>query len=1534
MSDSASTSAQSATELRAACPVVAIGASAGGLEAFKSFFASVPADCGLAFVLVQHLSPDHPSIISELLAAATAMPITSVTEPRKIEPNHVYVIAPNTLLTIRHSVLRPETPREPGGHRAPIDLFFRSVAEDQGENAVGILLSGAGSDGAVGMQVIKRYGGLTLVQSPETSRYDSMPRTAIASGVVDHVLPVEEMAARLLDFFSYRAESVRTLGVEGIYADIVGSLPNICTLLTRSLGHDFSRYKQSTMVRRIQRRMQMQRLAPAAAYLHLLEKDPKEIEQLFKDLLISVTEFFRDREAFDSLARRVIPKLFTPGSATGTIRVWVSGCATGQEAYSIAILLQEYMARNHVEMPVKIFATDIDDEALDAARLGIYGEETAEQVSSERLARYFQPHDSGYQIHKQIREMCIFSAHNVITDPPFSRMDLVCCRNVLIYFDTSLQQRVIPLFHYALKSGGYLFLGSAESLGTHADSFGAIDQRMRIFQAKPSVATRAVRLPRVDGTRSNRIVSDSSIKLRLARERDAKELHERAVLDWYAPPSVLIDANGEVLHFVRRTSRYLEPPVGSPSFNLFDIVRDTLRTPLRAALSEARASGSEAIREHLEVEAQQEVQRLSLLVRPLKDAENPVERFIVIFREEGPPRARDASTPSPARQEVADHEAVQHLERELRNTKESLQGAIEELENSNEELKSSNEELISINEEYQSANESLQTSKEELQSLNEELETVNVELSKKVEELDRANADLQNLFASTPIATLFLDQQLRIKRFTPTATEWFNLIDTDLGRSLLDITAKFDLQPLLAQIERVNRGETPATVEIQKADGGRWFLGRVNRYHANDGSYDGVILHFLNVTDLKTTEAALRSSLEENQQLHEIGVAFASDLNLDSLLQKITDVATTVTRAAFGAFFYNALNEHGESYMLYTISGVPREAFEKFPMPRNTAVFEPTFRGTGPLRSDDITKDPRYGKNAPHHGMPTGHLPVVSYLAVPVVSSRGEVIGGLFFGHEKPGIFDAHAEQLAVGIAGQAAVALDNARMVEGLRRSARALETSEKHFRELADSMPQIIWASRPDGYTDYYNRRWYEFTGFQEGQTGDESWMPILHPDDLQRTLDTWRESIRTGTLYEIRYRFHDRQTGRYRWQLARALPIRDDAGNIVRWFGTCTDIDDLVHAEDALREAAERKDDFLAMLGHELRNPLAPVKTGLDILDLPDTSNEDGVRLREMLRRQIRHLTRIVDDLLDVARISRGKVLLRKEPVDLGALVQTAIADYRVSIQSSGLSLHLEIPTDSVWIEGDSTRVCQVISNLLQNAAKFSDADGQVHVRLERHEGRARLTIRDTGMGMEPATIARLFQPFNQADNSLARSRGGLGLGLALVRGLVELHGGTVRAESPGLGHGSTVTVELPLTDLRPTGAHHTAGNGASCRRIVIIEDNADAAFTLAHLLRRRGHEVFTAAHGAEGIALVQTHRAEVLLCDIGLPGELDGYAVARAVRSVIPPLPILMIALTGYGREQDQQRANEAGFTYHLTKPIAFEELDSLLAEWKF
>jgi len=502
--------------------------------------------------------------------------------------------------------------------------------------------------------------------------------------------------------------------------------------------------------------------------------------------------------------------------------------------------------------------------------------------------------------------------------------------------------------------------------------------------------------------------------------------------------------------------------------------------------------------------------------------------------------------------------------------------------------------------------------------------------------------------------------------------------------------------------------------------------------------------------------------------------------------------------------------------------------------------------------------------------------------------------------------------------------------MVTALRSTARNLEDSEERWQQLANSMPQIVWAAKPDGHVDYYNDRWYEFTGFSRELTGDESWKPILHPDDVERTLRTWRESVRTGNDYYIESRFFDRRTSEYRWHMGRALAVRDENGTIIRWYGSCTDIDDYYRATEALKEASARKDEFLAMLGHELRNPLAPVQHGLSILELNDTAPELRRETREMIMRQIRHLTRLVDDLLDVSRITRGKILLQKEPLNFTELVRRTVQDNRLAIEGKGVRLQTAIPSKPVAVNGDATRLSQAVGNLLSNAAKFTDAGGIIRVELELRNEQVALIVEDSGIGMAETTLTHLFEPFSQADTSLARSQGGLGLGLAMVKGFAELHGGRAEAQSPGLGLGSKFTLELPVCK-EPVPDPKTAPpvllDGPY--RFVLVEDNRDAAITMAYLLRRRGHEVVTAYNGDEGLRAVRGGKADVLVCDIGLPGELDGYEVARNLAND-PMRPTLMIALSGYGQENDLRLAKEAGFDAHLTKPIEISELLAAIA----
>jgi PAS domain S-box-containing protein len=1119
--EEASNAAEEPCSPRSPCPVVGVGASAGGLDAFQALFSCMPADSGMAFVLVQHLDPRHETLMPELLARHTSMPVQLVTEDTTVRTDHIYVTPPDTTVTIDDCVLRVSRPERARGRRTPIDSFFRSLAEDQGDDAVAIVLSGTGADGALGLRTVREHGGLTLVQTPASARYDSMPRSAILTGMVDHVLPVEEIPGRLLDHLRHLTASRGGAAVEGLRQEVEEHLPQICSLLRRQSGHDFSRYKQSTLIRRVRRRMADLRADSAAVYLELLRGDSQEADRLFRDLLIGVTHFFRDAEAFEALEHKVIPHLFERKGFDEQVRVWVPGCSTGEEAYSIAILLRERAAALEEPPHVQIFATDIDAQALETARQAWYPESIAGQVSAERLERFFVRHGNLYQVSKEIREMCLFSAHNIIADPPFSRLDLVSCRNLLIYLEADLQKKLIPLYHYALRSGGFLFLGPSEGVAAWPDLFRAVDKRLRIFQAKDVILRPPVIFPLTERSRSS--------------------------------------ANSA------------RPPVEGIS-----------RPPQIRSQNPAFGGESGVVEEDGEEDGGSEIPAGAAgIIRGLKS--------------------------------------------ELRSTRGHLQATLEELE-------SSNEELLSINEELQSANEELQTSKEELQSVNEELEAINAELKKKVEVLKVAQR-----------------QQARLA----------------------------------------------AIVE---------------------SSHDAIIG--------KTLDGTVTS--------------------------------------------WNAGAERLYGYTAQEAVGRP-----------------------------------------------------ISFLAPP--DRLGEL-----------------------------------APIFERLRRG-------------------EVV--------------------------------LPF--------------ETVRV------------RKDGRRLDILLTISPVLDSAGQIVEASAIAHDITEQKRAEEALQAEARRKDEFLAMLGHELRNPLAPIRNSLHILALQGKTEAQSLRARETIDRQVTHLTRLVDDLLDISRISRGKISLRKERLDLAAAVRSTVDDYRLSISAAELDLGLELPDGSLWVSADPTRLSQVVGNVLHNAVKFTDRGGRISVvlREERREeaGQALVSVLDTGMGMDRETLERLFEPFNQADSGIDRSRGGLGLGLALVRRLVEMHGGTVQAHSKGVNMGTRIDIRLPLAEQREASTAAAGSAPVGPRRCLVIEDNLDAAESMGLLLELSGHAVEIAHDGQRGLEAARRFHPDVVLCDIGLPGGLDGYEVARQMRQDPALQGVRLIALTGYGQEDDQRRAREAGFDIHLTKPADPEKLERLLAD---
>lgn len=838
-------------------PVVGVGASAGGLEALQTFFSHMPADSGIAFVVVTHVRPQRQSLLPELLAHVTALRVVSGEDGTPVEAGTV-VVAKDSLLSIHQGVLRyagPESQPEASHH--PIDHFFRDLARDQGEHAIGVVLSGSGNDGMLGIKAIKAAGGMAMVQSPDSAKYAAMPSSAIGTGLVDYVLAPEALPGALLDYCGGPFLRLARPGEAPLLPE--DAMRVILLRLRSRTGHDFTCYKKSTVSRRIHRRMNVHRIEEPQAYLRYLQDNGAEFDQLLQDLLISVTSFFRDGEAFAALARRGIPRLLEDRGDGETLRVWVAGCATGEEAYSVAILLDEEIRRANRVQEVQMFATDLDARAIETARQGLYPGAISEDVSPERLRQYFTPEGEAYRIRKNIRDAIVFAVQNLVTDPPFTGMDLVVCRNVLIYLDTDGQQRVLPTLHYALRPGGLLFLGSSESPGASSDLFEVVDPRHKILRRTGSAAALppVLSLPQEPGAapaRSGRASGDST---RLAR------VVERLLLERYTPCSVLVDDRGTIVYLHGPCGLYLEPEQGQPRNCLIDMLRGGGARPVAGALTQALREQQEVVREAVQMRSNGGDATVDVTVTPLSAPEVLRGLALVTLRPRPAPQAPAEPGAAPA-----DLAARQDLEQELRFTRENLSTTIEELQTANEELRSSNEELQSTNEELHSSNEELETSREEMQSLNEELNTVNAELQSKLDALALVNDDMRNLLNSTQIATIFLDGELRVKRYTERARDVVRLIESDIGRPLSDLTSSLHYDSLMQDCRGVLRTLIPVEREARSEDG-RWHLVRLMPYRRSDNVIDGLVMTVVDIDATKKAEERARAGREHFRSIVE-----------------------------------------------------------------------------------------------------------------------------------------------------------------------------------------------------------------------------------------------------------------------------------------------------------------------------------------------------------------------------------------------------------------------------------------------------------------------------------------------------------------------------------------------------------------------------------------------------------------------------------------------------------------------------------------
>jgi len=845
---------------KATFPIVGIGASAGGLEALDQFLGRVPTGSGMAFVIVQHLDPTRKGIMSELLQRATGMKVIQVKDRTPVRPDCVYVIPPNKDMSILHGVLHLLKPTAPRGMRLPIDFFLRSLAQDQQEHSVGVILSGMGSDGTMGLRAIKENAGVVLVQEPATAKFDSMPRSAIDAGLADIVARAEELPGKILAYLERTPLIARTADL--LEDKVQGALEKVVILLRAHTGNDFSFYKRNTLYRRIERRMGIHEIKKMTAYVRYLQENTQELDLLFKELLIGVTNFFRDPAAWEQLSAEAIPALLASRPPGTTLRAWVPGCSTGEEAYSLAIVFKEALeeVKPRGKFSIQIFATDLDRDAIEKARSGNFSANIAADISEARLKRFFTREEHGYRVRKEIREMVIFAPQNLIMDPPFTKLDILSCRNLLIYLTTEVQKKLIPLFHYSLTPGGILFQGSAETVGDFTHLFAPLNAKSRLFRRTESILRPEQIVFPSAFTAGPPVIADA--RPATSPPASLQALADQLVLQSYAPPAVLTNDTGDIFYVSGRTGKYLEPAAGKANWNIFAMAREGLRYELANAFKEALRKKEGVTLHGLKVGTNGGTQCVDVTVRRL-DESGPLQGLMMIVftdvaasvatKATGQSTKPDARSPRVAELE----QELLQVRGESRATHEEMQTSQEELRSANEELQSTNEELQSTNEEMQSTNEELTTSKEEMQSMNEELQTVNAELQVKVDELSHASNDMKNLLDSTDIATLFLDKELNVRRFTPQATKIIKLIAADAGRPITDLSSDLHY-PELADDAREVLQKLAAVEKAISARDGRWFTVRIMPYRTLDDRIDGVVITFANITVAKTLEGKLR----------------------------------------------------------------------------------------------------------------------------------------------------------------------------------------------------------------------------------------------------------------------------------------------------------------------------------------------------------------------------------------------------------------------------------------------------------------------------------------------------------------------------------------------------------------------------------------------------------------------------------------------------------------------------------------------------
>ncbi len=1462
-----------ATRLSDTTLYVTIACGDGGAIALQALLGAVHETASLSLLIVSNTGDMDPVALADVIPPDSRMRIITPLDGARVVANGLYLMGPENDLVVEHGCFRRLSDQEMSADEAvsPVDRFFTALAADQKQRVVGVILSGSGNDGTLGLKAISDMGGMTMVQRAETAVSGTMPGSACEAGIADHVMTAEQIARELI-VYSRHCHAPSSADSSTTADQIKAAIPSIARILQQHTGHNFQHYKPQTLKRRIQRRMNVLHLTDVADYRSVLLSDAEEVQALFRDLLIGVTSFFRDEDVFATLTRKAFANLFDGKGSGDTVRIWVAGCASGEEAYTLGMLVCEYLSDVEDKPAIKIFASDIDEQALAKARLGIYSQDIEKEVSTERLQRFFRKDGQHYVVRDTLREMCLFSTHNVIADPPFSNLDLISCRNLLIYLGGHLQEKLIPVFHYALKPGGYLLLGTSENLQSHKDLFKPVHERHRLSRRR-DVNHSLASLPDPQGGRD--LAAGSVVA-----PPDLGTIAQRIIMDEFTPQWAIVNDDFQVLELSSNASRYLQIGAGTFQNNIIRLARDSLQPGLRSCLRQARESREKIVHDRMLMRVKNGLRRVTLTIQPMPSLGADEELLMVIFQESEVPMTADREPLTIERQDTVQlsQNMIVKLEQELSTTQADLERTVQDLEAANEELKSSNEELLSINEELHTSNEELEASKEELEISHRSVE--------------RANDDLENLLTSSQMATLFLDDEHRIRLFTPAVSSIYNLISSDLGRSIEHATHNARHMPALPR--REDLGDEADEIEVHTRDG-RCFLRRVLPYVRTGNLPSGIVVTFTDITQSIAAEQFTRNIIDSLR-------SFVGVCSIDGILLQANESALTAAGVASET----------------VIGKLFRETPWWADKPESQAMLDKAIEqaAAGENSRFDVEINLRDGE--------TG---IVDFQIEPMRAADGTVT------HLIPSAIDVtHRRQMEV------------------------ALELAELKSRSLLQEIEDIyntapigLCVLDRDLRWTRINKHMAEINGLSAAEHIGRHVAEVL-PDIAEQALPLLHEILDTGkAIRDIPLTgTTPAQPGVERHWVESMIPVRDQNDEVVGINIVAEEVTHRRKSEERLRvlklqadEAREQaenanrfKSEFLANMSHEIRTPMTAILGYADLLEshLNDPDNLQSVRT---IKRNGRFLINLINDILDLSKIESGKLELELVPVSPVDIIEQTLDMMQLQADRKQLDLGVEYLSKlPVTLETDPTRLRQILVNLTGNAVKFTQTGG-VTLRIDYQSSPQPCVlfhVTDTGIGMTEAQQREVFAAFRQADSSISRRFGGSGLGLAISQRLASSLGGSISVESK-LGHGSTLTLSLPAGDLDDivlaTPVKREVSESAEPLqlpdlpyRLLAVDDRRDVLHVVQHILEDAGAQVSTASGAADAFEKVAEAESagkgfEAIVLDMQMP-EINGYDAATRLREQGFRHPI--VALTANAMKGEREKCLKAGCTDYLTKPI--------------